>query len=129
MTLTAEVTFASGVTCLFDKGLRLAVTAQGAIIANALTDPISFKGLVEAPGAWFGIEIHSPSPINSMDGVIIRHGGFIGGRGANIYLYGDTPAAKLTITNSEIYKASTNVSLTDINNTFSNNSSGNVGGQ
>ena len=134
--IEAEVTFESGVTCLFDVGLRMWVTAEGAIIANAVTDPISFKGLVEAPGAWFGIEIHSPSPLNSMDGVIIRHGGDIGGRGANIYLFGDSPGSQLTITNSEIsnsetwgiYKASGASNLTNINNTFSNNASGNVGG-
>ena len=134
--LNTEVTFESGVTCLFDKGMRLSVTAQGAIIANAVTDPISFRGLVEAPGAWHGIEIGSPSPLNSMDGVNIRHGGDIGGRGANIYLFGSSPGSQLSITNSNIsdsetwgiFRTSGAVNLTESNNTFSNNASGDIGG-
>lgn len=132
--LKTEVTFASGVTCLFDKGLRLWVTSQGAIIANAVTDPISFQGMVEEPGSWHGIEIASPSPLNSLDGVIIRHGGDIGGRGANIYLFGSSPGSKLSVTNSEISDSETwgiwatsgSVALNESNNTFSNNASGNV---
>ncbi len=135
--LETQVTFESGVTCLFDNALRMWVTAEGAIIANAVTDPITFEGMVKAPGAWFGIEIHSPSPLNSMDGVNIRHGGDIGGRGANIYLFGDSPGSQLSITNSTIsdsetwgiFQASGAVNLININNTFSNNASGNVGGQ
>ena len=134
--LKTEVTFESGVTCLFDKGTRMSVTTQGAIIANAVSDPISFQGMVEAPGAWFGIEIGSPSPLNSMDGVNIRHGGDIGGRKANIYLLGSTPGSQLTITNSTIsdsetwgiYRTSGAVNLTESNNTFSNNASGDIGG-
>jgi hypothetical protein len=134
--LNSEVTFESGVTCLFDRGLRMAVTAQGAIIANAETDPISFEGLAEVPGGWFGIEIGSPSPLNSMDGVNIRHGGNNSGRQANIYLLGSSPGSQLTITNSTIsdsetwgiLKTSGAVSLTESNNTFSNNASGDIGG-
>lgn len=134
MILSTEVTFESGVTCLFDKGMRLSVTLQGAIIANAVIDPISFQGLVEAPGAWHGIEIQSPSPLNSMDGVNIRHGGDIGGRGANIYLLGSTPGSQLSLTNSNISDSETwgvwatsgSVALNESNNTFSNNASGNI---
>jgi hypothetical protein len=136
LVLNTEVTFESAVTCLFDKGMRLSVTSQGAIIANAETDPISFQGLVEAPGAWHGIEIGSPSPLNSMDGVNIRHGGDIGGRKANIYLLGSSPGSQLTITNSTIsdsetwgiFKTSGAVSLNESNNTFSNNALGSIGG-
>lgn len=134
--LKTEVTFESGVTCLFDKGLRMWVTAQGAIIAKAVTDPISFQGMVEAQGSWFGIEIASPSPLNSMDAVNIRHGGDIGGRKANIYLVGASPGSQLTITNSTIsdsetwgiYRTSGAVNLTESNNTFSNNALGSIGG-
>ena len=136
MILNTEVTFESGVTCLFDKGMRMSVTAQGAIIANSVTDPISFEGLVKAPGAWHGIEIASPSPLNSMDGVNIRHGGDIGGRGANIYLFGSSPGSQLSITNSTIsdsetwgiFQTSGAVNLTESNNTFINNASGDIGG-
>ena len=134
--LKTEVTFESGVTCLFDKGLYMFVTSKGAIIANSVTDPISFQGMVEAQGAWSGIIIGSPSPLNFMDGVNIRHGGDISGRKANIYLVGATPGSKLTIINSNIsdsqtwgiYKASGAVSLGETNNTFSNNASGSIGG-
>lgn len=133
--LKTNVTFASGVTCLFDEGKRVWVTSEGAIIANAVTDPIAFKGMVEAQGAWLGFEIASPSPLNSLDGVIIRHGGSIGGRGANIYLFGASPGSKLSVTNSEIsdsetwgiYKTSGAVALFESNNTFSNNAWGNIG--
>lgn len=134
--LRTEVTFASGVTCLFDEGKRLWVTSEGAIIANAVTDPISFKGMVEVQGAWLGFEIASPSPLNSLDGVIIRHGGDNGGRGANIYLFGSSPGSQLTITNSVIsdsetwgiYATSGSVVLNESNNTFSNNALGDIGG-
>jgi hypothetical protein len=132
--LRAEVTFESGVTCLFDQGKRLWVTSDGAIIANAVTDPISFMGMVDAQGAWFGIEIASPSPLNLMNGVIISNGGDSGGRGANIYLFGSSPGSNLNITNSEISDSETwgiwatsgSVVLNESNNTFSNNASGNV---
>lgn len=132
--LRTEVSFESAVTCLFDKGKRLWVTSEGAIIANAVTDPISFEGMVDAQGAWFGIEIASPSPLNLMNGVIIRNGGDIGGRGANIYLFGASPGSHLTITNSDISDSETwgiwatsgSVVLNESNNTFSNNASGNI---
>lgn len=132
--LRAEVTFESAVTCLFDVGKRLWVTADGAIIAIGETDPISFMGLVEAQGGWFGIEMASPSPDNIMDGVIIRHGGDNGGRGANIYLFGGSPGSQLTITDSEISYSETwgiwvrpgSAVLNESNNTFSNNASGDI---
>lgn len=90
--------------------------------------------MVEEPGSWHGIEIASPSPLNSLDGVIIRHGGDIGGRGANIYLFGSSPGSKLSVTNSEISDSETwgiwatsgSVVLNESNNTFSNNASGDV---
>ncbi|MDY0102119.1 MAG: hypothetical protein RBS07_04220 [Lentimicrobium sp.] len=130
----AEVTFASGVTCLFDQGKRLWVTSDGAIIANAVTDPISFMGMVDGQGTWFGMEIASPSPLNLLNGVYISNGGDSGGRGANIYLFGSSPGSNLTITNSEISDSETwgiwatsgSVVLNESNNTFSNNASGNV---
>ena len=132
--IKTAVTFESGVTCLFNQGLRLWVTSEGAIIANAITDPISFKGMVDAQGAWFGMEIASPSPLNLLNGVNISNGGDIGGRGANIYLFGSSPGSNLIITNSNISDSETwgvwatsgSVALNESNNTFSNNASGNI---
>lgn len=46
--LKADVTFESGVTCRFDKGMRMRINADAAIIAIAESDPITFEGLVAA---------------------------------------------------------------------------------
>lgn len=132
--LRAEVNFESAVTCRFFTGKRLWVTAEGSIIAKAITDPISFTGLDKTAGSWFGFEIASPSPSNFLDGVIISYGGYSGGRGANIYMFGSSPGSQLTITNSVISDSQTlgiwarpgTAVLNESNNTFSNNALGNV---
>ena len=134
-TIKTEVTFESGVTCRFEKGKDMTITTEGAIIANAAgSDHITFEGMLAAQGAWVGMTIHSPSPINHMDGVIVRHGGDVGGRGANIYMYGSTPGSQLTITNSNISDSETwgiktasgNANLTQSGNTFNNNKLGDI---
>lgn len=132
--LKADVTFESGVTCRFDKGLRMGINADAAIIAIADSDPITFEGLVAAQGAWVGITIQSPSPLNKMDGVIIRHGGDVNGLGGNIHLFGSTPGSQLTIVNSTISDSETwgihsspgDANLTQNNNTFFNNKLGDI---
>ena len=132
--IKTEVTFESGVTCMFDKGIGMGVTTEGAIIANAGDDIITFEGLVPAQGAWVGLTIHSPSPLNSMNGVTIRHGGDVNGRGGNIHLFGSTPGSQLTIVNSIISDSETwgihsspgDANLTQNNNTFFNNKLGDI---
>jgi hypothetical protein len=133
--LRTTVTFEAGVTCLFNSGLRLWVASDGAIIANGTsTNKIKFSGLTAAVGAWFGVEIASPSALNLINHAEVSFGGSTGGRGANIYMFGSSPGSKLTITNSAIsnsetygiWTASGTITLTENGNTFSNNTSGNI---
>lgn len=133
--LRSTLTFEPGVTCLFEAGMRLWVPADGVIIANGTASKnIIFSGINEASGAWLGFEIASPSTANLINHGIISYGGSSGGRGANIYMFGSSEGSKLTITNSTISnsqtygirKASGTVILTETNNTFSNNASGDI---
>jgi hypothetical protein len=133
--LRSTITFEPGVTCLFNSGLRLWVTSEGTLIADGTTaDKITFSGLVQSAGAWFGIEIASPSVQNIIDFGIVTYGGSTAGRGANIYMFGSTPGSKLILTNSTvsnsqtygIYTTSGSVTLTQSNNTFASNPSGNI---
>lgn len=132
--LNAEVSFDPGVTCYFSTNTRLWVTEKGSINANTITKPITFDGISRTPGSWLGIEIDSPSPSNLINGAIIANGGYSGGRGANIYMYGDSPGSQLTITNSTvsgsqtlgIWARSGTAILNQSSNTFSNNALGDV---
>ncbi len=134
--LRAEVTFAAGVTCLFDSGKRLWVTSEGVIIADGTaSEQIVFDGMVDAAGAWLGIEIQgSNSPENLINQAVINNGGNNAGRGANIYMFGSSPGSQLTLTNSSItnsqsygiWATSGNAVLNDSGNTFINNQSGNI---
>ncbi len=134
--LRAEVTFAPGVTCLFDTGKRLWVTSDGAIIADGTaSEQIVFDGMVDGAGAWFGIEIQgSNTPVNLINQAVINNGGNDAGRGANIYMFGSSPGSQLTLTNSSITNSQTygiwtrsgNAVLNESGNTFSNNPSGDI---
>ncbi|MFZ1806966.1 MAG: hypothetical protein WAU36_07090 [Cyclobacteriaceae bacterium] len=133
--LRAVVTFEAGAICLFDSGKRLWVAAEGAIIANgSASNKIKFSGLTAAAGAWFGFEIASPSTQNLINHAEVSFGGSSGGRGANIYMFGDGAGSKLTITNSTVsnsetygIRAASGVAvLTQSGNTFSSNPSGNI---
>lgn len=132
--LRTNLTFEPGVTCLFNSGTRLWVTSDGAIIANgSASEKITFSGIFASPGAWNGIELASASPENSIDYAIISYGGNSSGRDANIYMFNPS---KLTLTNSTIsdsqtwglFKASGSTDLTESNNVFFNNASGDIGG-
>lgn len=132
--LQTNLTFEPGVTCLFNSGTRLWVTSDGAIIANgSASEKITFSGIFASPGAWNGIELASASPENSIDYAVISYGGNSSGRDANIYMFNPS---KLTLTNSTIsdsqtwglFKASGSTDLTESNNVFFNNASGDIGG-
>lgn len=133
--LRANLTIEAGVTMLFNAGLRFWVTSDGALTAEGTaSEKITFSGLSEAPGAWNGFEIASPSVLNKIDYGVVSYGGNSGGRGANIYMFGSSPGSQLTISNSTIsnsqtygvYGASGTVNLTESGNTFSNNPSGDI---
>lgn len=133
--LMSTVTFEPGVTCLFNSGLRLWVTSTGAIVADGTaTDKITFSSLTEAPGAWSGIELASNSVFNKINHAIVSNGGSSSGRGANIFMFGSSPGSQLILTNSEVKNSQTyglrstsgSVNLTESNNTFSNNPSGDI---
>lgn len=133
--LRSNITFEPGVTCLFNAGLRLWVTSDGAIIADGTADDkITFSGLTQSAGAWLGIELASPSTLNKINHGIISYGGDAGGRGANIYMFGSTPGSKLILTNSKISdsetygvrRASGNTQLTEDNNVYENNAAGDL---
>lgn len=132
--LQTTLTFEPGVTCLFNSGTRLWVTSTGALIANGSTsEKITFSGISSSPGSWNGIELASSSPENSIDHAIISFGGNSSGRDANIYM---SNPSKLTLTNSTISDSQTwgvflapgSTDLTESNNTFNNNASGDIGG-
>jgi hypothetical protein len=132
--LKANITFEPGVICLFNSGKRLWVTATGALIANgSASEKITFSGITSSPGAWNGIELGSSSPENTINNAIISYGGNSSGRKANIYM---SNPSKLSLTNSTISDSQTwgvflapgSTELTESNNIFSNNASGDIGG-
>ena len=132
--LKATLTLEPGTTCLFASGKRLWVTTEGVLIANgSSTEKITLSGQTPSPGAWNGIELASASPENSIDYAIISFGGNSSGRDANIYMFN---SSKLSLTNSTIsdsqtwgvFLAAGSPELTESNNTFSNNASGDIGG-
>lgn len=132
--LKTSLTIEPGVTWLFNSGKRLWVTSDGALIANgSASEKITFSGITSSPGAWHGIELNSSSPENIINNAIISYGGSTGGRDANIYMFNPS---KLTLTNSTISDSQTwgvflapgSTDLTESNNTFNNNASGDIGG-
>jgi hypothetical protein len=133
--LRSTVTFSEGVACLFDADLRLWVTNEGAIIAEGTSgNEVIFSGMDEAPGAWKGIELDSPSTMNKLDFCHIKYGGSSGGRGANIYMFGSSNGSYLSLSNSYvgdsqtygIYRASGSTTLNTSSVTYANNSSGDI---
>ena len=133
--LRSAITFEAGVTCLYAAGLRLWVTSDGALIADGtVTDKITFSGMTQNPGAWWGIELASPSASNIINHGIVSYGGDPAGRGGNIYMVGATPGSRLTLSNSTIshsqtygiLKAPGSTELQEGENSFVNNSAGNV---
>jgi hypothetical protein len=132
--LQTNLTIEPGVTLLFNSGKRLWVTASGALIANgSASEKIIFSGITSSPGAWNGIEFDSSSPENIINNAVVSHGGSSGGRKANIYMFN---SSNLTLTNSTISDSQTwgvflapgSTELTESNNIFSNNASGDIGG-
>lgn len=132
--LQTKLILEPGVTCLFNSGTRLWVTSTGVLVANGTpSEKITFSGIFSSPGAWNGIELSSASPENSIDHAIISYGGNSSGRKANIYMFNPS---KLTLTNSTIsdsqtwgvFKAPGSTDLTESNNVFQNNASGDIGG-
>lgn len=130
-----HLTLEAGTTVLFNGGLRLWITTEGAFTAVGTADkPITLSATTELPGVWRGIEIHSPSPLNRIDYGIVSYGGNTSGRGANIYMFGSTPGSQLTLTNSTISDSQTygvrtaagNALLTESDNNFQNNASGDI---
>jgi len=133
--LEGAVSFEPGVVCLFNSNLRLSVSVSGAIIAEGTAaEPIIFSGLSEVSGGWRGIEIASPSSQNVLNHTIVSYGGSTSGRGANIYMFGSSGGSRLVITNSTISHSQTygirtaggNAVLTESNNTFVSNASGDI---
>ena len=132
--LKTNLTFEPGVTWLFNSGTKLWVTANGSLIAiGSATQKITFSGLTQSPGAWNGIELSSPSPDNAINNAIISFGGNTSGRKANIYM---ANPSRLNLTNSVISDSQTwgvflapgSTELTESNNVFQNNASGDIGG-
>ncbi len=133
--LRSTITFEAGTTNLFNTGLRLWITSDGALIADGTTDnKITFSALTESAGAWHGIENASPSTLNKINHGVVSFGGNPAGRGANIYMFGSSLGSQLTITNSTISHSQTYgiqtaagvINLTQSGNTFSNNASGDI---
>ncbi len=132
--ISTKITFEPGVTCLFNQGLRIWVQTSGTLIADGTaSQKITFSGIEQSAGSWKGIELSSASSLNKINYGIVEYGGGTVGRKANIYMFNPS---KLTLTNSTISnsqtwgvtRASGSTDLTESNNTFSNNISGNISG-
>ena len=140
--IDAAVTIEAGASLAFAVDAGLQVSASGSLNADAGSgDAILFTADREysegtgTPGFWRSVNFFSNSPANVMDNVIVEFAGGSLGSGqnqsANVYVQS---SASLTLTNSIVRSSGgfaawveTNGTLTESDNTFSNNASGDVG--
>ena len=138
-----NLTISPGVVMEFEPGAGIilgspgvdCIPLTGSINAEGTADEkIIFKGINEGPGNWVGIGVNSGSSLNVFDFVEISGGGgkklYNAGGYGNIVLSCD---GKLTLTNSVISDSGgwgvdivNGGSLTESDNTFDNNDSGNI---
>jgi len=110
------------------SGSWVRVRSGGTIAAvGTPLEPISFTGYPTEPGAWSGIRIESDSPENQLRHVDIAHGGGASGHN-NITL-----SARLTLADSIVRDSAAcgihvgrNAALTESNNTYFGNASGDI---
>jgi hypothetical protein len=130
--IRSSVDIEAGATLEFRQGgpIRLFVSQEGQLVADASGgDPITFRGVQETPGSWAGLYIRTTRD-NLLDNVVVSDGGE-GYRSANIGVGIDGEGA-LTVRNSEISDSAgwgiilDTGTLTEENNTFSNNASGDI---
>ncbi len=93
--ISATVTIAAGAQFLMASGSRLDVYSGALIVAGTADNIVTFKGEVETPGYWSGINFTSNNPANSINYADIRHAGSNGYAGAYIQY-----ESKANITNS-----------------------------
>jgi hypothetical protein len=133
VSIQAAVDIDPGATLGFRQGgpIRLFVGGDGHLVADASgSDPITFRGVADGQGNWGGLFVRTTAD-NLLDNVVVSDGGE-GYRGANIGIGIDAPGS-LTVRNSEISDSAgwgitltEDGTLTEENNTFSNNASGDV---
>jgi len=97
------VTVEPGAEFTFGEGARITVKSGGSLTAEGTGDsPITFEGETATPGFWQGIRLRSNNPNNSLDNVVVRHGG--ASDWANVYVEG---GARATVTNSTFEQSAT----------------------
>ncbi|MEO0573606.1 MAG: right-handed parallel beta-helix repeat-containing protein, partial [Bacteroidota bacterium] len=138
------VTVEPGVTLEFETGAGLVLGSPGVDCipvtgslnaVGSMEEPITFKGSTEGQGTWLGIGINSSTSTNLMEYCIISGGGSsqmynAGGQG-NIVIHcqGSLTVEKSSIEDSGgwgIDFVQGGNSLTEVDNTFSNNALGNI---
>lgn len=133
VSIQSAVDIEAGATLEFRQGgpRRLFVGGDGQLVADASGgDPITFRGVEETPGSWGGLFIRTTRD-NLLDNVVVSDGGE-GYRDANIGIGIDDPGS-LTVQNSQITDSAAwgivlteGGTLTEENNTFENNASGDI---
>jgi len=130
--IQSEIDIDPGATFQFQQGdpTRVFVSQGGQLVADASDgDPITFRSVQKTPGSWGGLFVRTTAD-NRLNNVVVRHGGG-GYRGANIGVGMDSDGA-LTVRDSEIADSAgwgiilDTGTLTEENNTFQNNASGDV---
>ncbi len=139
--IDAALTLEAGVSLTFNAGTGLSVSSSGSLKAiGTEAEPILFTGLEASPGYWEGIVFrYSNSLNNQLDYVTVEYAG-----AGNVSNSGNIESSctsgsptRFSVTNSTIensaswgvYKAGTvedGCNITLSNNTYNNNTSGNV---
>ncbi len=84
---TATLTIEPGVTVQFQQGVNAKLYVQGALTAlGIVTQPITFTGVVTAPGSWGGISADAviTAALVNLSYVTLDYGG-VGSSGAQVY--------------------------------------------
>jgi hypothetical protein len=134
--LGAAVTIEPGARFVFGSDLGLWVNAAGTLVAPAGEQSTTFTGAIDQAGYWTGIGVASPTD-NRLEGVTIDGAGSDtwccdSSRRASAVLV--EKSSQLTITGSTltrsggwgVYGMSGSLSVTESDNTFSENTSGDV---
>ncbi len=139
--IDAALTLEAGVSLTFNAGAGLSVSSSGSLKAiGTEAEPILFTGLEASPGYWEGIVFRWSNSINNqLDYVTVEYAG-----AGNVSNSGNIDSSctsgsptRFSVTNSTIensaswgvYKAGTvedGCNITLSNNTYNNNTSGNV---
>ncbi|MCI4671727.1 MAG: right-handed parallel beta-helix repeat-containing protein [Bacteroidia bacterium] len=132
--ITEALTLEPGVEFVFEENGGMGIYNNGSLNAEGTaTNRVKFEGSENLTGYWRGIHSETTSSKNILDYVDIRNAGsnyvYCCNASAGLFLKSGT----MTVTNSDISDndncgifTNSNATLTESNNTFSNNSGGNI---